>query len=626
MASLLRILGSAVILLAAGAASADCVPQSALPTVFNASQDLQRVKVRGVQYADLKPNDMNTDSTAGLNAAIDYVIENPNCKQLVLDGGQYSFKSLPKGSPAYIVIKNASNKNFDFHNASFIFEESYFPAFYIYSCGNCSVSNVSIDYIHLPFTQLNVTDVIEPRRAIIAVPQNSGWPNPEQLYQHQAAVAGSHGISLYGFDTRDGIPQYGYTRWAIPHHLPYPHRIPIDSQGVIQKNDVFIVAARGGGPAIRIRNTQNSVLKDVIIHSSAGPGIEAWYSQGISFIGVQIVPASNRLVSTVAGGIEFDAVAGPGNLVQDSVIRGAQDDSIAGNVPAPYAVVESATKNTIALCPGQTLPSSAAFFVNGYSGQMIGNPVNGTEYTLTSNGTGYAVVPAFTADEVRNLPGAVIYNPAQFTVPNYMTVENNQVSNSYLARGIAFSGIGAIRIRNNAITNTQQAGIYVGSALPSNGPVNGAEITGNQLTATNMGMSGVGTGMLGAIEVMSFSIERQTVSGQPSQKISISGNRISQTQRTGIWIANTLNGSVDQNDITGYGQAHGNLGDTPHLNFGLESFASKAFQQEVIGWCTANVSGTTSQKCNRELLTRAAACPESPAAQRNARRAGQFGK
>ena len=353
-----------------------------------------------------------------------------------------------------------------FRNASFLFEESYFPAFYIHACNKCSLSNFSIDYVHLPFTQLSVTDVIEQKHAIVAVPQNSNWPNPEQLYQHQAAIAAPHEVSLYGFDTRDGIPQYGYTRWVIPHHLPYPHRIPIDSYGVIQKNDVFIVAARGGGPAIRIRNSQNSTLKDVIIHSSAGPGIEAWYSQAISFIGVQIVPGRNGVVSTVAGGIEFDAVAGPGNLVQNSVIQGAQDDSIAGNVPSPYAVVESATETTITLCPGQSLPGSAAFFVNGFSGQMIGNPVKGAQYALSSNGGSYTVAPAFTAEQVRSLPGAVIYNPAQFTTPNYMAVENNKVSNSYLARGIAFSGIGAIRINNNIITNTQQAGIYVGTALP----------------------------------------------------------------------------------------------------------------------------------------------------------------
>ena len=54
---------------------------------------------------------------------------------------------------------------------------------------------------------------------------------------------------------------------------------------------------------------------------------------------------------------------------------------------------------------------------------------------------------------------------------------------------------------------------------PGNGPVNGVGDTGNQLTATNMGMSGVGTGMLGAIEVMSFSIEPTDHSvEQPSQK------------------------------------------------------------------------------------------------------------
>jgi Right handed beta helix region len=617
MWNVLRTVSLSILLLAPGVVCADCVPGSRYSTVFNASRDLRKVKVGGIQYFDLKPNDPGVDATPRLNAAIEYVKRNLDCKQLVLDAGEYSFRSLPKDSTAYVSIANASNKSFDFRNASFLFKESYYSAFYIVGCNNCSISNFSIDYVHLPFTQLNVTGVSERNKAIVAVPQDSSWPDPEQLYKHQAGVAGRTKVSLYGFDTRAGIPQYGYTRWTIPHHLPRPHRIPLDPYGVIQKTDVFIVAARGGGPAIRVKNSQSSSLKDVTIHSSAGPGIEVWYSQGISLVGIQIMPGSNRLVSTVAGGIELDAIAGPGNLVQNSSIQGAQDDSIAGNVAAPYAVVENATETSITLCPGQSAPASSVFFVNEFSGQMAGDPLQAVQYTLVPNGPGYSVTPAFTPDQVKNvIPGAVFYNPTLFATGDYVTVENNQISNSYLARGIAFSGISGIRISKNIIANTQQAGIYVGSALPQNGPVNSALISENRLTSTNMGMSGVGTGMLGAIEVMSFSMSGQTLTGQPSQKIFITNNKISQTDRTGIWIANVRSGEVGQNDITGYNAAHGELGIDPHLNFGLESYAENAFQQEVLGWCTTNVSGTTLQTCNLELQPPPMHCLEPPAQER----------
>jgi parallel beta-helix repeat protein len=586
-----------------GLARGECVPGST-STTFNASRDLHKVQSLG--YHNLKPNQAKLDATPRLNAAISYVIHNTDCHKLTVDSGTYYFRSLAPGGNAYLVLQDPT-KDFDFQNASFIFQESYFPAFYVTGCKQCSVSNVSIDYVHLPFTQLTVKHVSQNQSAIVAFPQSSAWPTPQQLYNHQSRFGQ---VFLWGFDTRDGVPQYGYTRWSITPPLRYAHRIPLSPYGVIHEQDIFIVAARGGGPAIRVEHSQSGTLKDITIYTSAGPGLEMWYSQGMSLIGMNIVPGSNRLVSTVAGGIELDAISGPGNIVRSSVVQGAQDDSIAGNVAASYGVISGGTTDTVTLCPQQTMPSSPTFLVNSETGYMAGDPLTGAGYSLASNGSGvYPVTPSFSPEQVKNLPSSVIYNAGQFNTANYVTVESNQISNSYLARGIAFSGVGGIRISDNTITNTQQAGIYLGTSLPENGPVNDALVAGNQLRSTNMGMSGVGTGMLGAIEIMSFAMVGQAISEQPSQKIFISGNTISKTKRTGIWIANVRSGDVEQNTIEGTGQAQENLGIEPHLNFGIEPYAKQAFQQEAFGWCNKNVSGTTLSMCNLQLQAPLDPCP-----------------
>ena len=90
-----------------------------------------------------------------------------------------------------------------------------------------------------------------------------------------------------------------------------------------------------------------------------------------------------------------------------------------------------------------------------------------------------------------------------------MIVKGNYIFNSYLARGIAFAGATvASACAGNHVIGTQQAGILLDVNLAagktqttSNGPVNNVLITSNHLYSTNMGMSGVGQAMLGAIQM-----------------------------------------------------------------------------------------------------------------------------
>jgi len=61
--------------------------------------------------------------------------------------------------------------------------------------------------------------------------------------------------------------------------------------------------------------------------------------------------------------------------------------------------------------------------------------------------------------------------------------------------------------------------------------------------------------MLGAIEVMSFSLNGQAMRLHPSHK----NNKISETNRTAIWIRNVDSGTVDGNTISDYRLAGDNL-------------------------------------------------------------------
>ena len=480
------------------------------------------------------------------------------------------------------------------------------------------MSAFSIDYVHLPFTELAVTKVSEQHQLILAEPLNGPWPNPGQLYKHQSGLgpvacpsapdtktqpSSVRSLPLCpaevaGFDTRGGLPLYGDTNWQIALPLPEPHRIPLDPEHVIAAGDVFIVAARGGGPAIYAKNDRADTFKDITIFTSGGPAIESWYSQGMAFIGITIEPGSGRLVSTVAGGIQLDNMTGPGNRVQNSLIEGVQDDSIAGYPDIGSGSVTTASTATVTLASPP--PESPVFFVNSLTGQVVGGPPGQGHALFAAGPQTYEIMPHLSAGQVGQVvPGGVVYSTAQFAPADSVVVAHNRIANSYLARGIAFSGVAGIEITGNTITNTQQAGIFLGTAPPQYGPVNGALIADNTLTATNMGMSGVGTDMLSAIEVMAFGSNGNVFGGQPSRKLFINRNTITTTERTGIWVGNVADGEIDSaNVIRDYALSHGNLGLTPHLNDGLEPYAPIAFKRAVFGWCTRNISGLTLGFCH----------------------------
>jgi hypothetical protein len=580
-----------------------CVPNSQ-STVFNASHDLNEVS----DEANLKPNEPNIDSTPRLNAAIDYVSRHSACRELTLDSGSYSFRTpiTVGGRQTYLHIPSGSNVSFDFKNAQFFFKESVFSAFIVENCSACTIQNLSIDYVHLPFTELAVTKVSEQGQFILAAPLNASWPNPQQLYKHQAAALGPKNPigSFVGFDTRGGIPQYGDTDWPISPDLTEPHRIALPPDHVIEPGDVFIVAARGGGPAIYAKNDSATTFKNIVIYTSGGPAIESWYSAGMAFLRITIEPGSDRLVSTVAGGIQLNDMTGPGNRVQNCLIDGTQDDSIAGNLDTQIAWVD--VLSTTAVTLRAPWSSGNLFFINSMTGASVGGPPNPGR-TLGAKWPVYKLDPALTPNEVtlidQGLSGYAL-STAQFTYPHFVVVAQNQIKNSYLARGVAFSGVGGIQITGNTITNTQQAGIFVGTSLPEYGPVYKVLIGDNTLTATNMGMTGVGTDMLGAIEVMSFGSGGEknggnVFGGQSNRKVFINRNTITTTERSGIWVGNAADGEVDStNVITQYNLSHGNLGLMPHLNDGLSPYASIAFKRAVFGWCNGNVPGLTLELCH----------------------------
>lgn len=607
---------AAIILLLAGAAQAQCVSGT---NVFNASRNLSQI---GGNIPNMTPNREGLDSAPLLRAAIAYVVGNigKGCTELTVDPGTYHFETAvdsdiqPK-KMAYAVIPAASGLTVDLKGSDLVFKESYYSAFYINQCTGCVFKNFSIDYKHLPFTQLEVMHV--NREDIIAVPEmplagQQAWLTPDQLLKQQPGP-----VQLLGFNTRGGFAQHDFAPWTLLAPLPpfdpsHPHRIVLGPtskpQRLIQKHDVFIVAARGGGPAIFEQNGNGTNFGNITIYTSGGSGIESDGSQAMTFDAVRVMPNEDqfRLVSTAAGGIELNNMSGPGTVVQDCTIVGAQDDSIAGNVTVPLvrATATSLDQIQVAVPSGSTVPQSPVFFVNGTTGKTIGGPPTGKQYTLTpGTGSAFTVKPALSEKELGEFGTSIVYSWNLFAGERNVIIRDNSVANSYLARGIAFAGVSGLEITGNQINGTQQAGILVDANLvtreggtTSNGPVNNTVIVNNRLLSTNMGMSGVGPAMLGAIQIMGYSLTTDALTKQLNQRAVVAGNTVGGTQRSGIWIGNVYGLSAANNNIMGYHAAGGDLGDGPYLSDGLLPYVRTGFSKPVVAWCVANPSGTVLDK------------------------------
>jgi hypothetical protein len=602
---------AASVLLLTGAAQAQCVSNT---NVFNASRDLSHIG-----QPNMLPNQTNVDSAPLLRAAIAYMLKTPGCNELVVDRGAYSFATtadVTKQRMAYVIIAPRAQQRaitgltIDLRGSDLIFQESYYSAFYIDQCNRCVVKNFSIDYANLPFTQLDVQKVTW--QDIIAVPQ-TGWPDAAQLLQHQVTVAGGpSNIQFQGFDTRAGLAQYEYTAWPLLMELPphaNPNRIVLGAAGkpqrVIREGDVFIAAARGGGPAIFQENSTGGSFGNIIIYTSGGAGIESNNSQSMVFDAIYIIPKEGRLVSTVAGGIELNGMSGPGNVVQNCTVIGAQDDSIAGNVTVPLVTATATSVSAITLTSATNQPPQTyVFFVNGMTGQTIGGPPNRPKYTLAPmNGskTQFTVKPPLNDKQFNEFGTSVIYDWDQYASAGNVTIRGNTISNSYLARGIGFSGASGMEITGNIVTGTQQAGVAVDVNLQSKGatsqgPANNTVITNNHLYSTNMGMSGIGTAMLGAIQVMGYGVDGNVLNKQVTQRVVVTGNTVIGTQRTGIWIGNVYGMAVGGNTVANYNGERG-LGDltrlkeATHLADGLVPYVRTGFSKMILGWCVGNPPG-----------------------------------
>jgi hypothetical protein len=299
--------------------------------------------------------------------------------------------------------------------------------------------------------------------------------------------------------------------------------------------------------------------------------------------------------------------------VQNNMIVGATDDSIAGYASGYGVVTTPVSTNQFTLLGKSNLAvkpySTQISLLDGQTGLPLGGGQTGESFSVTGYDTTtyqMTVNPGLTPSQQSALPGSRVLNQPNYLQGLGLNVNHNIVMKSYLARGIAFTGISGGRFRNNIVIGTQQAGLYVGMSLPckasqpncASGSVQDIDITSNSLIDTNLGLTGINGTMLGTLEVSAINaagtlLPQQTA--QPNHKIAIANNLVYRTMRAGVWVGSITGGVVAANNMLadtslGTGSAppyNSGLGTTPHLPTGLScQQAQTAFTYPVFGWCS----------------------------------------
>ena len=543
------------LMLAAEAASAQ---------TLNLSEDLI---AQGVATSNMTPNRPSLDSRPLMEAAIAYAQKN-NIPTLTADPGAYYFLSL-HNNLTHVLINGASSLTIDLRNSDLYFKTPGRSAFQCSSCTGVTFQNFTVDYLSLPFTQVTVTTVDSTNRTIGFAPID-GYPAPASF---NSGLVPSGADSYVGFVFRNGvpIPETGRmsvvtpvtgssitfaagTAWSLPAAV-----------AAIKPGDVFVYTDRGGPHTIQFDTATNCTVHNVSIYAGGAMGLTFPGAVNMTVDHVQVIPrpGTTRLISTNADGIH-GTFAGPNNVVTNNILRRTCDDSLAYD--DPWAATISAKPNGASIMVQRyaTLPipvGASLSFVDPDTEAMLGtaNVVSESpalaKQTMTAGETITLTLdhaPAGLANGV----GVIDNDPTLHGSGSVM--QYNLVQEGVFSRGIWLSGVSNINVHDNLIQKTSKTGIFVQQMNGSgvlNGPSSNITIKNNLVdNAINYGGPSIGPIVTAAsIHTVAENTQADQVTTSPHSGIVVTGNRVTNSPRSGIRLENVAGGDVSNNIIQGYG-------------------------------------------------------------------------
>ncbi len=534
------------------------------PAVLNLSHDLV---AKGIASTDMAPNLPSQDSRLLFQAGVAYASKN-HIPLVTADRGNYYF--LTQNSAYQHVFLNAiADVTVDLQYSDLYFAQGNVIAIDATDCVNLTLRNFTVDYLHLPFTQLTVTGVDTATRTV-SVKQLGNYALPS-TFNSVIIPPNVNDDGYFAFVFRGGMElrTTGPMRVAAPVNDSSIQITGTDpwaqaaNLGTIQPGDTLVFNHRAGSGTIFANASPGFTVQNVSIYAAGFIGVTTIYGSAITIDHVQVIPrpGTDRLISTNADGIHLNW-SGANNVISNNTVRRGCDDAIA--IDGQWYAVVNAPNNGASVQVMRRGPSplsvgSSFDFINIVTAAVAGTASIVAETPPPSQQTGAAgELITLTLDHViSGLQANFGVTPSDPSLRGAGSViRGNLVQEEVFVRGIYTPGVENVTVSDNMTEATNGPGILVEqdeglTYSYKTGPSSGIVIK-NNIVDHALGFGTPSVGMLdgaSAINIVAYNQNFSWVSTTPLSNISVTGNFVTNSIRTGIRMENVAGGQISGNTL-----------------------------------------------------------------------------
>ena len=535
--------------------------------MLNLSHDLV---ANGIAAQNMVPNSPTQDSRLLFQQGIAYASKN-HIPTVIADPGRYYFLTL--NSPyQHVFLNGISNVTVDLQYSDLYFAQGNVSGIDATNCVNLTLQNFTADYLQLPFTQLTVTSVNSTTRTI-GVKQSGKYALPTS-FNSVTIPSGVNDDGFYVFAFRNGqeLRTTGRMAAAAP---TSDSAITINSTdpwaqsasvATIQPGDTLVLNRRAGTSTIFANASPGFTVHNVSVYASGFIGVSTIYGSGMTIDHVQVIPrpGTDRLIASNADGIHL-SWAGANNTISNNTVRHGCDDGIAidgqwyGIVNAPNV---GATVQVMRRGPSPIPVGSSFDFINIVTAGLQGTASIVSESPAPAQQTGLSgELITLTLDHtIAGLQANFGVTPSD---PNLRgagsVIRGNLVQQEVFVRGIYTPGVENVTVTDNMTQATNGPGILVEqdeglTYAYKTGPASGIVIK-NNIVDHALGYGTPSVGVLdgaSAINIVAYDQHFDWVTATPLSNISVTGNVVTNSVRTGIRMENVAGGTTTGNTILNY--------------------------------------------------------------------------
>jgi uncharacterized protein (TIGR03437 family) len=525
-------------------------------STLNLSEDLIRL---GIAPSNMVPNQPTLDAGPLLLAGVNYAQAN-QIPTVIADKGAYYFSSLQQPS-VHVGLGAPRNLTIDLQGSDLYF--THILANGIATGGtNLTLQNFTIDYLPLPFTQVQVTSVNAAQESIQYAPL-PGWSDPGVFNSLQGSNGWDGDVEVHMF--RSGRPSPGTKRMGT--NPPFAgNSFSLINYGFqpgpsdfanIRPGDIAVMSVRFNATGLLVSNCTGCTIRNVTTYSSPSDGMDVSYSPSGTVERVYGMPrpGTDRLVSvlstfTLANSDNSAARLNRGIRNMDDAFGFVQwIVGIVQSQPATRAVTIAGTFATL-VTQGQTIPTgSSVEFQSTSAGAMLGSAVIVSQ-TAMPQSPPFQVTYTFDRDIPANLTGAAMYDndPNRGNIVMQANAVEEQTS---CCRGVSIWGYGNSSFTGNYVQRAALSGVNLYERLNpmdwQTPPFLNMNVSNNVIDQPNSTVNAYPELQLGGVDLISEGAQGLPFTLSTNQSVNITNNLVADPGDPAVWFGDTNAGSISGN-------------------------------------------------------------------------------